>query len=389
MTNSYTANNLNEYVSVGQTNYTFDADGNLVKEASPLGTTTYTYSDENRLTTMTSPQGTWRYGYDGTGNRVASTQNGTTTSYVIDPNGFGNVVGEYDSGGGLIAHYDHALGLLSRADAAGSLALYAFDGSGNVQQTVALTGATVGSYAYTPFGGYLRKLEAIPNPFQYVGAAGVTAEPNGLMLMRNRLYDGRAGRFVTADPLRLGGQDLNFYRYAANSPLNYADPVGLFTFPWGGVIGGIIGTKTWCQMLVGGLSDILVGGVAATIMIGSIPEEGILLYVAGVMYGTGSSLAGALVGGVGIAGLVAFVGGYIGDPVSSVVCPGPPPTPPPPPPTPPNSPHAAHPSHSPHATEPAQPYAPRPIARSERAVRPGRLWSGWLRPWEWVAIVPD
>jgi hypothetical protein len=36
VTNSYTANNLNQYFSVGQTNYTVDADGNLTKEMSPL-----------------------------------------------------------------------------------------------------------------------------------------------------------------------------------------------------------------------------------------------------------------------------------------------------------------------------------------------------------------
>src|ERR1017187_5680740 len=76
VTNSYTVNNLNQYFSVGQTNYTFDADGNLIREVSPQGTTTYTYNDENRLVSMTSPQGTWSYAYDGLGNRTVTTANG-------------------------------------------------------------------------------------------------------------------------------------------------------------------------------------------------------------------------------------------------------------------------------------------------------------------------
>ena len=49
VTNIYAANNLNQYLSVGTTNYTFDADGNLIREVSPQGTTTYTCNDENRL----------------------------------------------------------------------------------------------------------------------------------------------------------------------------------------------------------------------------------------------------------------------------------------------------------------------------------------------------
>jgi len=227
VTNSYTVNNLNEYFSVGQTNYTFDADGNLIKESSPLGTITYSYNDENRLVSMTSPQGNWQYTYDGLGSRTVITANGTTIRDVIDPIGFGNVVGKYDSSGNLVTHYDHARELLSRTSAAGNWAGYTFDAVGNVQQVVSSNGAILNGYAFMPFGGLLRNVNAVPNPFQFNGQFGVVADDSGLNFMRNRLYSPSVGRFLSQDPIRLSGGDVNYYRYALNDSVSLNDPDAL------------------------------------------------------------------------------------------------------------------------------------------------------------------
>jgi RHS repeat-associated protein len=229
VTTSYTANNLNQYVTVGTTNFTFDADGNLIKEVSANGTVTYSYNDENRLISMTSPQGNWQYTYDGLDRRTVITVNGTAMRDVIDPIGLGNVVGEYDSAGNLVAHYDHALGLLSRIDASANWAGYTFDGIGNVQQMVSPAGAILNSYDYQPFGGLLRNVAALPNPFQYVGQYGVMAETSGLNFMRNRFYSPTSGRFQSPDPINVLGGDLNLYRYALNCSPNAIDPSGLDT----------------------------------------------------------------------------------------------------------------------------------------------------------------
>jgi len=157
---AYTANNLNQYVTVGQTNCTFDADGNLVQEVSPQGTTTYTYNDENRLLALMSPQGIWTYSYDGVNNRLEKVVNGTVTQYAIDPIGLGNVVGEYDASGDLVAHYDHGLGLISRNDSSGNRAFYTFDAIGNARQLVDAHGNIFNSYAFCPFGDPLWKAES-------------------------------------------------------------------------------------------------------------------------------------------------------------------------------------------------------------------------------------
>jgi RHS repeat-associated protein len=229
VTTEYNANNLNQYVRVGSTNYVFDADGNLIQEIAPSGTTTYSYNDENRLVGVTSPQGAWQYAYDALGNRVATTENGVAKRFVIDPIGLGNVVGEYEATGNLLAHYDHGLGLLSRRDAAGDPAYYTFDAIGNVQQLVSSAGALANAYAYAPFGTLLRRAETIPNPFQFVGQLGVMKEGNGLNCMRARFFDSEAARFLSSDPIRFPSSELNGYRYARNNPARFIDPLGLVT----------------------------------------------------------------------------------------------------------------------------------------------------------------
>ena len=223
----YTANNLNQYVHVADTSYAFDADGNLIQEIAPSGTMTYTYSDENRLVGVTSPQGTWQYGYDGLGNRVTTTENGVTNRFVIDPVSLGNVVDEYDGTGSLIGRYDHGLGLLSRTDAGGDPSWYSFDAIGNAQQLVTSAGTIANAYAYAPFGALLRRTEAIPNPFQFVGQFGVMKEASGPSLMRSRTFLPRIGRFCGTDPLRISGKSRNSYLYASNDPNRFIDPMGM------------------------------------------------------------------------------------------------------------------------------------------------------------------
>ncbi len=51
-----------------------------------------------------------------------------------------------------------------------------------------------------------------------------------LYYMRSRWYEPQTGRFLSEDPLGLGG-GLNLYAYAGNDPVNGSDPSGLV--PWG------------------------------------------------------------------------------------------------------------------------------------------------------------
>ncbi|MBE9160631.1 putative Ig domain-containing protein [Nodosilinea sp. LEGE 06152] len=224
---SYSTNGLNQYTTVGNTTYTYDADGNLISKTEGSNVWTYQYDDENRLIGVTAPNGAWTYQYDALGNRIATIQNGQRTDYLLDPTGLVDVVAEYDSSGNLVAHYTHGIGLTSRIDATNSATYYDSDAIGS---TVGLTGANgdyLNRYSYLPFGENFTTIEAVANPFEYVGQWGVMDEGNGLDFMRARFYSPSFGRFLSEDPLGLQGGDVNFYTYVINNPLQQIDPLGL------------------------------------------------------------------------------------------------------------------------------------------------------------------
>lgn len=233
ITTDYSANNLNQYESVGEIVYDYDDDGNLVSKTEGGQTWNYEYNQESRLVKVTdSGNNVTEYEYDVLGNRIATVYNGERTEYLVDPFGFGNVIGEYDGNGDLVASYTHGIGLESRVDGSNNENYYDFNHLGS---TVGLTGTSgdyLNRYTYLPFGQELSESETVSNSFEFVGQWGITEEANGLDYMRARYYDSGLGRFTSPDPIGLNGGDTNLYRYVNNSPKNFIDPIGLTTISY-------------------------------------------------------------------------------------------------------------------------------------------------------------
>src|SRR5215470_17980957 len=55
-----------------------------------------------------------------------------------------------------------------------------------------------------------------------------------------RYYHPDLQRFISEDPIRFGGRDINLYGYVRNNPLRFTDPLGLFNFI-GGAGGSLVG----------------------------------------------------------------------------------------------------------------------------------------------------
>jgi len=224
---SYQANNLNQYVQVGERTYTYDLDGNLIREEGPDGITDYVYNDENRLVGVTRGGDVREYTYDALGNRAAVNENGAVTHYVIDPVGLGNVVGEYDADGELSARYIHGLGLAARMSDATGIGFYTFDPLAGTSEITDAGGFVRNSYAYRPFGEHLRNTVDLPNPFQFLGQYGVMADAGNTYAVRMRQYAPSTGRFMSLEPQQIGGGSLNFYLYGHNRPTTFVDVDGL------------------------------------------------------------------------------------------------------------------------------------------------------------------
>ncbi len=87
----------------------------------------------------------------------------------------------------------------------------------------------VQSYEYDSFGNLTAQSGSVPQPYTYTSREW---DPEtGLYYYRARYYDPQVGRFITEDPSKLlGDDDVNFYAYVRNNPINAIDPLGLFLF---------------------------------------------------------------------------------------------------------------------------------------------------------------
>ena len=111
-----------------------------------------------------------------------------------------------------------------RRPAAGGSYYYHPDGLGSITSLTDGSGQLADSYVYDSFGNLTASTGTITNPFQYTGRE--FDSETSLYYYRARYYDPMSGRFLSEDPIRLGGGDMNFYAYTYNHPTNFVDPAG-------------------------------------------------------------------------------------------------------------------------------------------------------------------
>jgi RHS repeat-associated protein len=106
---------------------------------------------------------------------------------------------------------------------------YVKDALGSVIALTDDTGAVRTTYTYDPFGNVTVSGETSDNPFQYTGRENDGTE---LYYYRARYYSPELQRFISEDPIRLAGGDVNYYAYVGNNPVNYTDPEGTNPIQW-------------------------------------------------------------------------------------------------------------------------------------------------------------
>ncbi len=162
--------------------------------------------------------------YDAQDHRIAKIVEGTTTTYLVDPNTpYARVIHESRDNGTEI-DYSYGLRLLGDGehtfltDALGSTRALA-DGSGQITD----------SYDYTPYGELLRHSGTSDTPFLFTGEQ---YDPEaGLYYLRARYYSPELARFLSRDTFEGTLTDplsQNRYLYARGNPVLYVDPSGHF-----------------------------------------------------------------------------------------------------------------------------------------------------------------
>jgi len=227
-------NNVNQVLSFNGDSFTYDANGNVIDD----GKRTYAWDAENRLLSIgdkDEPQRKTTFRYDGSGRRVAIvTSNGADSREkhylwcalaLCQARDSSDVVSRrYFPEGELFVRHDDS----DDEESSTTTSYYAQDQLGSVRDVLSgVSGHTVASFDYDPYGNPTRRTHGVSTSFRY---AGMFYEQNsGVYLTLHRAYDPGSKRWLSRDsngewPLT------NLYGYVGQSPTNAIDPTGLV--PW-------------------------------------------------------------------------------------------------------------------------------------------------------------
>ncbi len=219
----------NRITSFDGCSYQTDADGNVTQRSGCGSTANFYWSSENVLDSMTVGGQKIKNYYDAFGRLVKRDVYGTVSYYWWDGD---NLFAELDATGQKKAEYSYYPGLdnlHALVDQDDSVYFAHSDGMGNVVGLVSdskvlkrrydydLKGSLVGTGDIKPFSDRDRA--------RFKGALWMGPEVD-LYYMRNRWYETSTGRFLSEDPIGLGG-GINVYAFAGNNPVSGRDPLGL------------------------------------------------------------------------------------------------------------------------------------------------------------------
>lgn len=227
----YDLNQLDQYISRGDTNYSHDPNGNLKLETSVGQQRFFTYDSLNRLVQVCADEVCTDeiavFWHDALGRRILERSGSNVTQLICDGD---DVIAEYRDGG-LFAQYafDDGIDQPLHIAAEGVEHWYHADLVGSVRLLTDTNDDAPTGYRYTPFGEQADTIGGdIFNPWRYTGRRFdfelATYD------YRGRQYDPQVGRFVQRDP---GGMvdGTNLYTYSINSPLAMSDPSGTESRP--------------------------------------------------------------------------------------------------------------------------------------------------------------
>lgn len=222
---------VNVTIATAATTLGYDANGNQTNDA----VWGYTYDGGKRLVSATAGALTVTYTYDALGRLIQRRTSGSSiTTNRLYYAGW-QPVAEYDGAGILKRKYVFGPDLdeTIRMAAGSTNYYYHVDALGSVSEITDSVGVKIESYAYDVYGattvynatGVLTNASQISNRLLFTGRD--RDSDTGWYNHRNRYYNPTPGRFVQADPLRINGGGINLYRYCANDPVNFRDPLGL------------------------------------------------------------------------------------------------------------------------------------------------------------------
>ncbi len=199
-----------------------------------------TWDERNQLASVNA-QGAQNFLYDALGRRESESGSIPTATFLYD--GFTPIRTTTGSANADLLALPDTGEIFARTDSSGTMALLR-DLSGSTIALVNGTGAITTQYTYGAFGTRTITGTANANPFQF---AGMEYDSTGLYHTFARYYSPGLQRFLSEDPLGIGGGDTNIFAYVNNDPVNRVDPLGFSGSgggfnPSGGTTGEVVKT---------------------------------------------------------------------------------------------------------------------------------------------------
>ena len=231
-------------IRYGAIDFSYDGNGRLSAKASPQGRTALLYDSVGNLLAVTLPLGR-KIGYltDGLDRRVARLVNGVVQERYVYQSST-SVVATLGSRGEMISRfvYGSKLNVPDYMIKQGRIYKIVSDHLGSPRMVVdAKSGEIVQELEYDEFGRVLRDTQPGFQPFGFVG--GLYDPETGLVRFGARDYDPETGRWTSKDPILFNGGDTNLYNYVLDDPVNFIDPIGLWSVSVGAYLtygGGLV-----------------------------------------------------------------------------------------------------------------------------------------------------
>ncbi len=310
----YAYNEADELEKGGGDTYTYNEDGQRTKSKPTTGpSTSYGYDQAGNLTTVERPKEGEAseikdtYTYDGTNLRQAQTINGTKANLTWDTAEPLPVILEDETNSYIYGPEGIPIEQISKT---GTVLYLHPDPQGSTRLITNTKGETEATDTYTPYGKLEGSTGAASTPLRYDGQ--YTSADTGLIYLRARTYVPETAQFLTVDPwvVRTGEP----YSYAADDPLNRADPTGDGYWPWEWsqttrdrvnvvvtVVGiaGLVVAAVGAAPVTAGVLAIGAGVGAVLVGISEIAADnrvsGLLLIGGGLAGGVGAGLLGLLI----------------------------------------------------------------------------------------------
>jgi RHS repeat-associated protein len=197
----------------------YDANANITTK----NTWTYVYDLSNQLIrVLDNSNQVAEYTYNGVGQRIKKVTPTETRIFHYDL--WGHLIAETNQTGQMLAEYiylgDQLLAMIKPGE---EVYYYHNDHLGTPQVLTDDTQTIAWKAVYTPFGEAVASIQTVDNPFRFPGQ--YYDSETGLHYNYFRYYNPQTGRYITPDPIGLGG-GINLFAYT-NNPVNTIDIYGL------------------------------------------------------------------------------------------------------------------------------------------------------------------